>query len=80
MAPAMTETPLFGVVSAQVLEKVIAQMPHGRAMQPSDIAARVGFLISPAGDISSGNVIILNRGRDVWQRARNFSKIPVRFL
>jgi hypothetical protein len=25
----------------------------------------MGFLISPAGDVSSGNVIILNQGRDV---------------
>ena len=65
IAPAMTETPLFGVVSAEVLEKAIAQMPHGRAMQPREVAAWVGFLVSPAGDISSGNVIILNQGRDV---------------
>lgn len=65
IAPAMTETPLFGVVSEEVLAKAIAQMPHGRAMQPEEIAAWVGFLISPAGDISSGNVIILNQGRDV---------------
>jgi NAD(P)-dependent dehydrogenase (short-subunit alcohol dehydrogenase family) len=65
IAPAMTETPLFGVLSAEVLEKAIGQMPFGRAMQPSEIAAWVGFLISPAGDISSGNVIILNQGRDV---------------
>ena len=62
---AMTETPLFGVVSEEVLADAIAQMPHGRAMQPSEIAAWVGFLVSPAGDISSGNVIILNQGRDV---------------
>jgi 2-dehydro-3-deoxy-L-rhamnonate dehydrogenase (NAD+) len=40
-------------------------MPHGRAMQPSEIAAWVAFLLSPAGDVSSGNVIILNQGRDV---------------
>ncbi len=65
IAPAMTETPLFGVVSAEVLEKAIAQMPHGRPMQPQEIAAWVSFLVSPAGDISSGNVIILNQGRDV---------------
>lgn len=65
IAPAMTETPLFGVVSEEVLAKAIAQMPHGRAMQPSEIADWVGFLVSPAGDISSGNVIILNQGRDV---------------
>ncbi len=65
IAPAMTETPLFGVLSEEVLNKAIALMPHGRAMQASEIAAWVGFLVSPAGDVSSGNVIVLNQGRDV---------------
>ncbi len=65
IAPAMTETPLFDVVSQEVLAQAIAQMPHGRAMRPSEVADWVGFLISPAGDICSGNVIILNQGRDV---------------
>ena len=65
LAPAMTETPLFGVLSQEVLDRAIAAMPHGHAMQPSEIAAWVSFLISPAGDICSGNVIILNQGRDV---------------
>ncbi|ETX28100.1 SDR family NAD(P)-dependent oxidoreductase [Roseivivax isoporae] len=65
VAPAMTETPLFKVVSEEVLAAAIAQMPHGRAMQPSEVAEWVRFLASPAGDISSGNVIILNQGRDV---------------
>jgi len=65
IAPAMTETPLFGVLTEEVLAKAIAQMPHGRAMQASEIADWVGFLVSPAGDISSGNVIVLNQGRDV---------------
>ena len=65
VAPAMTETPLFGVVSEEVLAEAIAAMPHGRAMRPEEVAAWVGFLVSEAGDISSGNVIILNQGRDV---------------
>lgn len=65
IAPAMTETPLFGVLSEEVLARAVAAMPHGRAMQPSEIAAWVVFLIGPAGDVSSGNVIILNQGRDV---------------
>ncbi len=65
LAPAMTETPLFKVLTADVLARAIAQMPHGRAMQPAEIAAWVSFLISTAGDVSSGNVIILNQGRDV---------------
>ena len=65
LAPAMTETPLFGVLTAEVLARAIAAMPHGTAMQPSQVAAWVGFLASDAGDICSGNVIILNQGRDV---------------
>lgn len=65
IAPAMTETPLFNVLTEDVLARAIAAMPHGHAMQPSEIAAWVSFLISPAGDICSGNVIILNQGRDV---------------
>ena len=65
IAPAMTETPLFGVLPQDVLDRAISAMPRGHAMQPSEIAAWVSFLISPAGDVSSGNVIILNQGRDV---------------
>lgn len=65
IAPAMTESPLFGVLTKEILDKALSQMPRGRAMKPSEIAAWVGFLISPAGDVSSGNVIILNQGRDV---------------
>lgn len=65
IAPAMTVTPLFDVLTEEVLQKAVSAMPHGRAMDPSEIASWVAFLISPAGDISSGNVIILNQGRDV---------------
>jgi NAD(P)-dependent dehydrogenase (short-subunit alcohol dehydrogenase family) len=65
IAPAMTVTPLFDVLTEDVLQQAISKMPHGRAMEPSEVADWVGFLISPAGDISSGNIIILNQGRDV---------------
>ena len=65
IAPAMTETPLFNVLTEAVLARAISAMPHGRAMQPDEIANWVGFLVSPTGDVASGNVIILNQGRDV---------------
>lgn len=65
IAPAMTRTDLFDVVSADVLERAIAAMPRGEPMKPEEIAGWVAFLVSPAGDCSSGNVIILNQGRDV---------------
>ena len=65
IAPAMTETDLFDTVTPDILAEAIAGMPRGKPMQPSEIAAWVSFLISPAGDCSSGNVILLNQGRDV---------------
>ncbi|MEM6477992.1 MAG: SDR family oxidoreductase [Pseudomonadota bacterium] len=65
IAPAMTETPLFGVLDEATLEKALAAMPHGHAMQPEEIAAWVAHLAGRWGDMASGNVIILNQGRDV---------------
>ena len=65
IAPAITESPLFEILTKEVLDRAISQMPRGTAMKPEEIASWVGFLISPAGDVSSGNVIILNQGRDV---------------
>ncbi len=65
IAPAMTHTDLFDIVPPDVLAQALAQMPRGRAMETSEIAAWVAFLASPAGDCCSGNVIILNQGRDV---------------
>lgn len=65
VAPAMTKTPLCNVLSKEVLEEATSKMPHGHLMKPAEIAEWVRFLASPAGDISSGNIIILNQGRDV---------------
>ncbi len=65
IAPAMTQTDLFDVVAPDVLQQAIAGMPQGKPMQPEEIAAWVAFLMSPAGDCASGNVILLNQGRDV---------------
>ena len=65
VAPAMTRTDLFDVVSPDELAEALAGMPRGEPMQPEEIAAWVAFLVSSAGDCSSGNVIILNQGRDV---------------
>lgn len=65
IAPAMTRTDLFDTVTPDVLATALAGMPRGDAMRPEEVAAWVAFLISPAGDCASGNVIILNQGRDV---------------
>lgn len=65
LAPAMTRTELFDVVAPDELERALAGMPRGRPMEPAEVAAWVAFLVSPAGDCASGNVILLNQGRDV---------------
>ena len=65
IAPAMTRTDLFDVVEPTVLDEALAAMPRGRPMEPGEIAAWVAFLVSPNGDCCSGNVIVLNQGRDV---------------
>ncbi|MEM7347716.1 MAG: SDR family oxidoreductase [Chloroflexota bacterium] len=65
IAPAMTRTDLFDVVEPDVLDQAIAGMPQGKPMEPEEVAAWVAFLASPAGNCASGNVIILNQGRDV---------------
>jgi NAD(P)-dependent dehydrogenase (short-subunit alcohol dehydrogenase family) len=65
IAPAMTRTDLFDVVAPDVLAQALAAMPRGAPMEPDEIAAWVAFLVSAAGDPASGNVIILNQGRDV---------------
>jgi NAD(P)-dependent dehydrogenase (short-subunit alcohol dehydrogenase family) len=65
IAPAMTRTDLFDVVPPDVLEQALAAMPRGAPIEPPEIASWVAFLASPAGDCASGNVIILNQGRDV---------------
>ena len=65
IAPAMTRTALFDVVSPDVLQKAIEGMPRRAPLDPDEVAAWVAFLASPAGECASGNVIILNQGRDV---------------
>ena len=65
IAPAMTRTDLFDVVEPEVLELALSAMPRGKPMEAEEIAGWVAFVASPAGDCCSGNVIILNQGRDV---------------
>jgi NAD(P)-dependent dehydrogenase (short-subunit alcohol dehydrogenase family) len=65
IAPAMTRTDLFDVVPPDVLDRALSAMPRGKPIEPAEIANWVAFLASPMGDCCSGNVIILNQGRDV---------------
>lgn len=64
IAPAMTEDALFNVLTEDAGPRDQRDATRARCAA-REIANWVGFLISPAGDVSSGNVIILNQGRDV---------------
>ena len=75
LAPAMTQTPLFGILSPAVLDPAIAAMPREHAMQSSEIAAWVGYLILAVGDICSGNVTILNKWRDGRQTLDQINQV-----
>jgi hypothetical protein len=49
----MTVTPLFDVLTEDVLQQAVSKMPHGRAIELSEVANWFGLLISFAGDIPS---------------------------
>ena len=63
IAPAMTETPLFGVLTKDSYKNTIAAMPHGRDMRAESVVEWARFLASPTGDVC--DVSILSLGRDV---------------
>ena len=42
------------------LEKADRQMPMGRILRPVDVASTVGFLLSPAAEMMTGNVVDLH--------------------
>jgi 3-oxoacyl-[acyl-carrier protein] reductase len=71
VAPGFTETRLAGArvhpddrygMPPEVREAVIARIPIGRAGQPEDIAACVGFLCSPGADYVTGQVLEAHGG------------------
>jgi NAD(P)-dependent dehydrogenase (short-subunit alcohol dehydrogenase family) len=65
IAPAMTETPLFGVLTQTSSTAPSPRCPTAAPCSPRRSRPGCPSSSRPAGDISSGNVLILNQGRDV---------------
>jgi len=62
VAPGFVETDMTGVLSAEVKEKFLAQIPLKRMGTPEEIAAAVTFLASDAASYITGHVLDVNGG------------------
>lgn len=62
VAPGFIETDMTGVLSAEVKEKILGQIPLKRMGSPEEIAAAVVFLASDAASYITGHVLDVNGG------------------
>ena len=58
-------TAMTGAKPAELIARVEAQIPLGRAGTPADVAAAVAFLASPDSDFMTGQVLELSGGLEV---------------
>ncbi len=75
VAPGAVETPLHQASKedprfGEAVKKFVA--PVGRAGQPAEIAATVGFLISEQASFITGSVLFVDGGMDAMVRAKYF--------
>jgi 3-oxoacyl-[acyl-carrier protein] reductase len=62
VAPGFVETDMTGVLSAEIREKLLANIPLKRMGQPTDVAAAVRFLASEDAAYITGHVLDVNGG------------------
>ena len=62
VAPGFVDTEMTAVLSDQVKEKLMEQIPLGRIAAPEEIAAVVAFLVSDAAGYITGQVISVDGG------------------
>jgi NAD(P)-dependent dehydrogenase (short-subunit alcohol dehydrogenase family) len=65
VAPGLVDTPMTQSMPRDVLDKLVARVPAGRAADPREIAAVVGFLCSPAAGYVTGQVLLACGGRSI---------------
>jgi 3-oxoacyl-[acyl-carrier protein] reductase len=62
VAPGFIETRLTDVLSEEIKEASIKQIPLGRFGTPEDVAGAVSFLVSPAARYITGHVLSVDGG------------------
>jgi NAD(P)-dependent dehydrogenase (short-subunit alcohol dehydrogenase family) len=73
IAPGYIETPMTLAVAESeeygaAIRDFVKSIPIGRPGQPEDVSQLVQFLLSPAADFMTGNVIFLDGGHDALFR------------
>ncbi|OGS42922.1 MAG: hypothetical protein A3K76_02120 [Euryarchaeota archaeon RBG_13_57_23] len=62
VAPGFIGTDMLKSVPANIMEKILAQIPMGRLGKPEEIASAVTYLVSPEAGYITGQVIDINGG------------------
>jgi NAD(P)-dependent dehydrogenase (short-subunit alcohol dehydrogenase family) len=67
VAPGLVSTPMTAAMPPEVLEKLVARVPAGRAAQAREIAQAVAFLGSPRASYVTGQTLFVCGGRGLSQ-------------
>jgi 3-oxoacyl-[acyl-carrier protein] reductase len=62
IAPGFIGTDMLKSIPANIMEKILAQIPMGRLGRPEEIASAVTYLVSPEAGYITGQVIDINGG------------------
>lgn len=63
VAPGLIETDLLDQMDRDYIETIVAKMPMGRMGTADEVAATVGWIVSPACSFTSGGVFDVTGGR-----------------
>src|SRR5580658_5469632 len=66
IAPGYIDTDMVAAVPANVLEKIVAQIPVGRLGKADEIARGVLFLVSDEGGFVTGSTLSINGGQHMY--------------
>ena len=66
IAPGYVDTDMVRAVPAEILEKIIQQIPMGRLGRGEDIARGVLFLIADEADFVTGSTLSINGGQHMY--------------
>ena len=65
IAPGLIDTPILRALTPERLAAQLALQPTGKAGRPEDIANAVAFLVSPATDFITGQVLFVDGGKSL---------------